>query len=323
MLFAINGPGSIRLVGVSSDVGIKLAYTIGLILVLMALRWIARFLLRKLFTGARNDTLRFWSRQVINLVTTAVFIAGVLSIWFDQPSKLVTGLGLFSAGLAFALQQVILSIAGYLLILRGDIFTVGDRIEMGGVRGDVIGLGFIRTTILEMGRSPGEDEGNGSWVRSRQYTGRIVTVSNGSLFTEPVYNYTRDFPFLWEEIMVPIPYTDDRRAAEQILMDAAQRHTVDIDRVNAEVLQRMQRRYIMPATDLEPAVFLRMTDNWIELTVRFAVPATGIRKIKSDMTREILDAFEAKGITVASATYDIVGLPPVRLQQPPPSETHA
>ncbi len=59
-----------------------------------------------------------------------------------------------TAGLAFALQKVITALAGYLVILRGDTFNVGDRITMGGVRGDVIALGFVRTTIMEMGQPP-------------------------------------------------------------------------------------------------------------------------------------------------------------------------
>jgi small-conductance mechanosensitive channel len=100
---------------------------------------------------------------------------------------------------------------------------------MGGVRGDVIGLGFIQTTIMEMGQPPpvqGADPA--MWVQSREYTGRIVTVSNDKIFDQPVYNYTRDFPYIWEEMSLPITYTADRRRAEKILLEAATRHTVPI-----------------------------------------------------------------------------------------------
>ena len=83
-----------------------------------------------------------------------VLILGILSIWFNDPTRLATAFGLVSAGLAFALQQVVTSFAGYFVILRGNTFTVGDRISMGGVRGDVMRLGFIQTTIMEMGQPP-------------------------------------------------------------------------------------------------------------------------------------------------------------------------
>ena len=97
--------------------------------------------------------------------------------------------------LAFALQQVITSIAGYFVILRGNTFIVGDRITMGGVRGDVMRLGFIQTTIMEMGQPPSvQGASPAMWVHSRQFTGRIVTVSNAKIFADMVFNYTRDFP---------------------------------------------------------------------------------------------------------------------------------
>lgn len=312
------------MVGVSQAVGIKLGYTLVFVAVLLVLRWVTRAVIHRFIAGHGRESARFWARQITNLATAAVFIAGVLSIWFDNPSKLVTGLGLFSAGLAFALQQVITSIAGYLLILRGDVFTIGDRIVMGGVRGDVIALGFIRTTILEMGKPSGADPHADPdiWVRARQYTGRIVTVANSAVFTDPVYNYTRDFPYLWEEIAVPVTYESDRQRAEQIMLAAAQTHGVDMTRVASEEIERMRRRYIMPATDLEPAVFMRLTDNWVELTVRFAVPALGIRKAKSDMSREILTKFDEAGIKVASSTYDVVGLPQIRLRMDQPAQPY-
>ena len=117
---------------------------------------------------------------------------GLVSVWFDDPTRLATALGLVTAGLAFALQRVITALAGYIVILRGKTFNVGDRITMGGVRGDVIALGFIQTTIMEMGQPPAVQNADPAmWVRARQYTGRVVTVTNDKIFTEPVYNYSR------------------------------------------------------------------------------------------------------------------------------------
>ena len=72
-----------------------------------------------------------------------------MSIWFDNPARLASVFGLIGAGIAFALQRVITAVAGYFVILRGKTFNVGDRIQMGGVRGDVIGLAFMQTRIME------------------------------------------------------------------------------------------------------------------------------------------------------------------------------
>jgi len=130
-----------------------------------------------------SKRVQFWTRQAIQLGTAILQTIGVLSIWFDGPGRLATFLGLFSAGMAFALQRVVMAVAAYFVLLRGKTFNVGERIKMGGVRGDVISLGFIQTTIMEMGEPPSvQGEDPGMWVEARQYTGRIVTVTNDKIF---------------------------------------------------------------------------------------------------------------------------------------------
>ncbi|HEU5034468.1 MAG TPA: mechanosensitive ion channel domain-containing protein [Mycobacteriales bacterium] len=311
--------GGVRLVGVDAHTGLKLAYTLVLIVAVIGLRWAARWTVRRVLRGRSNTSARFWARQGINLASAVILVLGALSIWFDNGLHAAAAAGLISAGVAFAMQKAITSVAGYFLILRGDIFSIGDRIVMGGVRGDVIGLGFLRTSILEMGQPTGdEDTGAPVWIDGRQYTGRIVTVTNGVVFDEPVYNYSRDFPFLWEELRIPIKYDADRARAEEILMTAARGHSIKSSELGSEAIQQMRRRFYVPSTDLEPEVFYKLTDNWLELAVRFVVPTHGIRKVKSDISREILDGFQAAGIEVASGTYAIVEVPPLRVVADPP-----
>jgi small-conductance mechanosensitive channel len=258
--------------------------------------------------------LRFWTRQGVNFFTALAVFMGVVSVWFDDPDRLTTAFGLLTAGLAFALQRVITALAGYFVILRGKTFNVGDRIVMGGVRGDVIALDLMQTTIMEMGQPPAVQNADPAmWVKSRQYTGRIVTVSNANIFDEPVYNYTRDFGYLFEEISIPIKYTADRDRAETILRDAAQRHTADYQNISEDEARELQRRYFMREPQFAPRVYLRITDNWIELTVRFVTPDHGVRELKDAISRDILSGFEQAGIEVASATFEVVGLPPLRL----------
>ena len=201
------------------------------------------------------------------------------------------------------------------MILRGSTFTVGDRITMGGVRGDVLRLGFIQTTIMEMGQPPAvQGSSPAMWVRSRQFTGRIVTVSNAQIFSDPVFNYTRDFPFIWEEMAIPITYEADRLKVEAIMLTAARRHALDATAMAGEAKARLARPLSGSSQlDLEPRVFFRITDNWLELTVRFILGTHQIRGAKDAMSREILAGLDDAGIGIASATYDIVGLPPVEL----------
>ncbi len=277
----------VKLVGVTAENGWKLAFTI----IFIATLWlVARFAHRITHGWLQQRTeLEFWSRQFIRIATTLVGVVGLVSIWFDDPGRVAAGVGLFSAGLAFALQRVVTAFAGYFVILRGGTFNVGDRIKMGGVRGDVIGISFLQTTIMEMGQPPAtQGEDPGMWIQARQYSGRIVTVTNAKIFDEPVYNYTRDFPYIWEEMVLPIAYTADRERAERILLEVASRHTVPISELGEGALEEMQRRYVMKSSEIKPAVYYRLTDNWLELTVRFIVKDHGIRGLKDAMSRDIL-----------------------------------
>ncbi|HEV2602066.1 MAG TPA: mechanosensitive ion channel domain-containing protein [Microvirga sp.] len=307
----------VTLLGFTAENGRRLLLTVLFVaagvLIGRALHWGVSRLLRNI----KSRRGAFWGGQIVNIAVAALVILGVLSIWFEDPGRLATAAGLLTAGLAFALQRVITATAGYFVILRGDTFNVGDRIVMGGVRGDVVALSFMQTTILEMGEaSTGTTPaGSGSWVRSRQYTGRVVTVSNAKIFDEPVYNFTRDFPYIWEEISVPIRYDADRGRAENVLLAAARQHTASIMSLGADDAAELQRRFGLPSTEIRPRVYLRITHHWLEMTVRFLARTHGVRELKDAISRDILGGLDAAGITIATETYTVSGTALPRTQE--------
>ena len=288
----------IRVVGFTAENGRKVALTLGLLLLIWLLRQVLRVAIRAFQRFRTDERAEFWARQVINLGLTLLLIVGLLSIWFSDPTRLATALGLITAGLAFALQRVITSIAGYLVILRGNTFSIGDRISMGGVRGDVIALGLIQTTIMEMGAPPSMQGATSTWVRGRQYSGRIVTVSNAKIFDDPVYNYTRDFPYIWEELSIQLPYAADRVQAERILLDAAKRHTGAISEQARAAVTRLARQFPVRHATTEPRVYYALGTDRLELTLRFMTDARAERDIKDAISRDLLHAFESAGIAL-------------------------
>ena len=296
--------------GLSEQNGRRLILSIGFVLAVFLVRAGLRAIGRRLVRGESNSAVqaRFWFHQGLNLFSALLIVFGLMSIWFDDPTRLATALGLVGAGLAFALQRVITAFAGYVVILRGNNFTVGDRISMGGVRGDVLALGFMQTTIMEMGVAPGSDAGPSVWVKSRQFTGRIVTVTNAKIFDEPVYNYTREFPYIWEEINVPIRYEDDRAAVEAIMLETARRHALDPNTISDAAERSLERRFDLKRLDFEPKVYYRITSNWLELTLRFVFKDHGTRAVKDLMARDILAGLDDRGIKVASVPYRIIGV---------------
>ena len=309
----------VTFVGVNQLNEERVLLTAALVAVVEIGRRLLHMLLRLIRRVEKADRFRFWGHQAINLACAAFFILAFISIWVGPHANWGTFAGLIGAGIAFASQQFIVAIAGYFVILRGRTFSLGDRIIIGGVRGEVIALDFFQTTVLEMGQPPAvESETDPAmWVLARQYTGRIVVVSNGEIFKEPVFNYSRDFAFLWEEMHVGVAYDDDYESAEQILLETARKHTTPIEELSIPAQGHLKRIYDIDPPSVKPRVFYRLTSNWVDLAVRFIVRDRDIRIVKDAMYREILQRFKERGIEVASSTYDVVGFPPVRVEMPP------
>ena len=287
----------------------KLLLTIAFIAGAWAIAWLLRTILG-FFVGTRSGTrFQFWAKQGVSLVVAALLILGILSIWFDSPGRLASVLGLIGAGIAFALQRVITAVAGYFVILRGKTFNVGDRVLMGGVRGDVIGLTFMQTRIMEMGNSPRETAGDQSWIYSRQFTGRIVTVTNDKVFDCPVYNYTHEFAYIWDEISIPLHFHQQFDAAERIMVDAARRYAMTEERLGEEEANRIKDRFGIDVGDIAPRVFWKITENWLEMTIRFLGSDHGIRGIKDRVTRDIIAGFAKKNISIAAVRQESVSWP--------------
>ncbi len=273
-------------------------------LVIVAVAALVALLGARLISRAWEDSYtRYYSRKIVRYLTVLVTLVALAVVWRPFAGQIGVVLGLIAAGVAFAMQEVIGAFAGWMNIALGRIYRVGDRVQVGGVRGDVIDVTPLRTKILEMGSPPGQEGESESWVGGRQYTGRIVTVSNKKTFTEPVFNYSAVFDFIWEELTIPIPYDADRRRAEAIVLEEVRRAAGSQEA--REAMEHMARTYPVPRTELEPRVFTRATSNWVSLAARFVVPVRTARTVKDEVTRRILDRLAAADIQVASETADV------------------
>jgi small-conductance mechanosensitive channel len=254
--------------------------------------------------AARRGGDDFASHYYRHLARYAAVLAGVVAllvVWRSVIGHLAIFGGLLAAGLAFAMQEVIGAVAGWFNIVSGGIYRVGDRVELAGVKGDVIDITLLRTKVLEMGSSLPEEP---SWVGGRQYTGRIVSITNKATFDSPTYNYSQIFDFVWEEVRVPVPYRCDWRRAAEILLEEAQKVAAS-DAARAAV-EEMTRRYPIPKQDIvEPGVFATLTDNWVELATRFVIPVRESRTIRDRFSRAVNERFEREGILVASSTSEV------------------
>lgn len=270
---------------------------LGLLVLALAVRLGHRVALRYL-------TVPQTARRARGLVTFLGYLLAiglVASIFREKLGGLTLAFGVAGAGIAFALQEVIASVGGWVAISFGTVYKIGDRVEVAGIRGDVIEVGLLRTTLMEMGE----------WVRGDQYTGRIVRVSNSAVLKEAVYNYSADFPFLWEEIQLPIKYGSDHDLAWSILEDAAEELLGDYARQAEHTWNQIIKRYALEPMSVRPRVTMMLNDNWIELTLRYVTDYRRRRTTKSALFKRLLDEINATEgkVSLASATFELVDAP--------------
>jgi small-conductance mechanosensitive channel len=252
----------------------------------------AELFLRKI----KDKMVRYSLNKVITILSAVVAIAIILHIWFPDTQSLVVAVGVISAGVVIALQDVFRNFAGGILIMTGNLYRVGDRIEIGGETGDVMDIGIMNTTMMELR----------GWIASDQATGRITSIPNGKVITTQLHNYTKDHSFLWDEIMIPITYASNWKKAKEVMLDIVTRETVEIVKEAEAEIEKIGETYYLPRRMVEPAVYLTPTDNWITFHVRYVTPVKDRRAFRTRISEMILGKIqENPDISISSTTTTV------------------
>lgn len=281
----------------SPTVGKIVTFFIGVAVIWMLIKAIQRNLLSKIKDNNNHYKAKKFS-SFIGYLLTVILLTVVFS---EKLGNLTVALGVAGAGIAFALQEVIASFAGWLAIMFGGFYNTGDRVQLGGVKGDVMDIGVLRTTIMETGQ----------WVDGDLYNGRIVLIANSYVFKEPVFNYSGDFPFLWDEIKIPIQYGSDYAKAKEIILQAGIEVAGDLTIRSKEKWKLLQNKYRLEDAQTDPMLTLEANDNWAEYTLRYVVGYKKRRSTKSELFTKILTDIESTNgaVKMASATFQLVEAP--------------
>jgi small-conductance mechanosensitive channel len=250
---------------------------IALIIYLIVLL-IIKIINRKVENLKRRHTARKATLYIGTLV--AVMIIGVL--WAQNLSTFTVVISVMGAGLVVALGDLFLSIAAWFVILVRRPYEAGDRIEIDGVKGDVIDVRLFQTSLLEIG----------NWVVEDQSTGRVVHVPNSALFKNPVFNFTRGFEFLWDEIKIIVTFESDWRKAEEIILKHARRESEKTGQEVAKRIKKMAESYFIFYEKFTPIVYTKIVDNGIELSLRYLTEVKKRRQCLDCLNRHILDDFD-------------------------------
>jgi len=214
------------------------------------------------------------------LVMWVLIVFVILLNFANQISSFATIMGFAAAGIAVALQNVILSVAGYFFLIGRFGIRAGDRVQIGTVTGDVISIGLVKLTLMELAGS------------DRQPTGRVVVYSNAIVF-QPSGNFFKQAPgmsFVWNEVRLTLAPDCDYRLAEKRLMDA-------VDEVFARYRDKVQGDFRHLESDLHvlldiprPSSRMTLNSNGLEIIIRYPAGVRTSSQVADEVTRRVLDA---------------------------------
>ena len=258
----------------------KLFYTL---LALLAFWFIRRLALALLLRG-REVQVQYRIRKLVAYSTWPLAFLVIGRIWFAGFEAVSTYLGLLSAGLAIALQSPLINLAGWAFILWRQPFKVGDRIQMGEHRGDVIDQRIFMFSLMEIG----------NWVDADQSSGRVLHVPNGKVFSEVLANYGQGFKYIWNEIPVLLTFESDWRKAKGLLLTLANQHGAAISLAAQQQLREAAKKYMIFYKTLTPTVYTSVKDSGVLLTIRYLCDPRKRRGSEQEIWEAILDAFSGQ-----------------------------
>jgi small-conductance mechanosensitive channel len=246
------------------------------------LLWAIRFVTLRVVARHTEDVrIRYSWRKGSTYVAVTLGILLIGRMWFAGFEAVSTYLGLVSAGIAIALKDPLANLAGWAFIMWRRPFTVGDRVEIGSNRGDVIDLRIFQFTLMEIG----------NWVDADQSTGRVIRIPNGKVFTETLANYSKGFRYIWHEIPVLITFESNWRKAKTTLTEIANRHGAEISESAVRKVREASEDVMIFYQKLTPVVYTTVKDCGVLLTIRCLCEPRKRRGVEESLWEDILEAF--------------------------------
>ncbi len=263
----------------SPIIAVQIVETIAIILILWVIRIIAVRVLQR--NVEDKKAVYKWRKNI----TYIAFFIGVLivgQIWVLALGSLGTFLGLLSAGIAIALKDPVTDIASWLFLIWRKPFDIGDRIQVGNSKGDVIDIRVFKFTILEIG----------NWVDADQSTGRVIHIPNHKIFTDDIANYTSDFEFIWNEMGVLVTFESDWKKAKKILEEVVDENMQEFVEQAREEVKKAEKSYLIQYRYLTPIVYTSVKASGINLSIRYLSDPRRRRGVAQAIWESILDRFD-------------------------------
>jgi small-conductance mechanosensitive channel len=266
------------------------------LLIILLLAYITKRTASKHISDNNN---KYRTKKSISLIGYVLIAISAFIIFKENNGNLGLSIGIASAGIAFALQEVITSFAGWISIVTSGQVKVGQRVKIGDIKGDIIDISILKTTLME----------TGDWVDGDLYNGRITTLSNSYIFKVPIQNYSADYPFVWDEIIIKIRSESDFQAARVLFEKIANDICGKYANESEAKWKAMQNKYRIENARVLPLITMKFDENWITFNIRYIVDYTMRRGTKDALFTRILEEInKTDKISVATSALEISNL---------------
>lgn len=253
----------------------NIIYSLIAIIIIFILRW---FTMRTIKRKHSEQIKLFAKKRFVSSAYIGIIVFVLLAIWYESSSYIIAVAGVLTAGLAFALRDILVDMIGWIYILWATPFKIGDRIEIGGQIGDVIDVTLLHFSILEVGHR----------ISGEQSTGRIIQIPNLQIFSLPMANYEKGFRFIWNELVVPIHKDSNWEKAKEEIYKILEEHMSETIEEAKNQLQAIEKNTAIYYNNLTPIIYTELKENHILLNVRYLCEPRQVRVTEHHLWEAIL-----------------------------------
>jgi small-conductance mechanosensitive channel len=272
----------------------RLLNRLGTLLGMMLAVFVAAYFIKKIPKRlVKEEKSAYYFRKLISFAAWLIVILILIFNAAGGIGSISAIVGLAGAGLAIALQDPIVSLVGWFLVVGKYGISVGDRVEINGVKGDVVDVGMLRIAVLEVG----------NWLSGEQTTGRMVFFPNSFIFKGHFFNYSTTNSFIWDEIHILVTYESQWKKARDIILKVAEEASREVAERARESQEKWARQFHLSMGSPEAYAYVTIADSGVDLVLRYLSEISLRRTMRDRICREILEAFETeKDIQLAYPT---------------------
>ncbi len=245
---------------------------------------ILKAIVRALYSRADvSNKKKYFRNRMLKIALNIISIILVVLLWGHRISGMVTIISFLSAGIAIAVKEIIFDFFAGIYINMKKIFELEDRVEINGIKGDVVNIRSLGFEVLEVGDR----------VHAEQSTGRIIHIPNSFVFLYPLKNYTKAFKYIWDEITVKVPLDADIEKTKEVLYDIVNSNEIleSIPKKMEDAVADVTVEYRIYYNYLDPIIYTEIVDSHVELYIRYIVHPKKSRIVEDEIYLKILEEY--------------------------------